>query len=317
MASKPIESGAGPRASGEQWVAKRERGSATLLRMMMFVSFYLGRPLARCILFFIAGYFFAFAPTARHWSRDYLRRVLGREPSARDRFRQVFAFASTILDRFYLVKERYGLFDVSIEGGDLMQGLIDSGKGAIILGSHLGSFEMMSAIGRRQPGLQVAIAMYEHNANQVARLFGAGNPGRAPQIIPLGHISAMLQIRDCLEQGKVVGILADRTVAEAPAQVVNFLGCPALFPSGPMRVAAALRRPAVFVTGLYRGANRYHVAFRLLADFSEPTPAGRELAVHAAIERYAALLEEYCHSDPYNWFNFYDFWHGAPGTAAA
>jgi predicted LPLAT superfamily acyltransferase len=30
--------------------------------------------------------------------------------------------------------------------------------------------------------------------------------------------------------------------------------------------------------------------------------------VRAAVERYAALLDRYCRSDPYNWFNFFDFW---------
>jgi predicted LPLAT superfamily acyltransferase len=79
-----------------------------------------------------------------------------------------------------------------------------------------------------------------------------------------------------------------------------------------MRAAAALRRPVIFMTGVYRGENRYHVVFHQIADFSQPCPAGREAAVRAAIARYVALLEGHCHADPYNWFNFYDFWHGAP-----
>jgi predicted LPLAT superfamily acyltransferase len=78
-----------------------------------------------------------------------------------------------------------------------------------------------------------------------------------------------------------------------------------------MRLAALLRRPVIFMTGLYRGGNRYHVVFRELADFSNLGPGQRETAVRIAIERYAALLEECCRSDPYNWFNFYDFWQGA------
>ena len=31
-------------------------------------------------------------------------------------------------------------------------------------------------------------------------------------------------------------------------------------------------------------------------------------AVRAAIDRYAAVLDKHCRSDPYNWFNFFDFW---------
>ena len=303
------------RASGAQWAAEPERGSETLLKLMMFVAQRLGRPTARCVLFLIAAYFFAFAPTARRSSRNYLRRALGREPTARDRFRQVFAFASTILDRFYLLNERYGLFAMTTEGEEMMRATVARGRGAFLLGAHLGSFEMMSAIGRRQPGLRVAMAMYDDNANRVTALFRAGATATPPEIIPLGRLETMLRIRDCLAAGTFVGMLADRTPGESPAQAVNFLGAPALFPSGPMRAAAALRCPVIFMTGLYRGGNRYHLVFKQLADFSEAAPQGREAAVREAIGRYAALIEQYCRSDPYNWFNFYDFWHGAPGGA--
>jgi predicted LPLAT superfamily acyltransferase len=301
-----------PRASGAQWAAERERGSTTLLRMMIWVALRLGRPPARVILYLIAAYFFAFAPAARRNAREYLRRALGREPTARDRFRQVFAFASTILDRLYLVRERFDLLDVSAEGEEWMHDVVARGRGALLLGAHLGSFEMMSAVGRRHPGVRVAVAMYDDNANRVRALFGTGNPASAPEIISLGHLEAMLRIRDCLSEGTFVGMLADRSVGDSPAQVVNFLGGPALFPSGPMRAAAALRCQVLFITCLYRGGNRYHVVFRPLVDFSRPTPGGREAAVRAAIERYVALLEQHCRSDPWNWFNFYDFWHGAP-----
>jgi len=97
---------------------------------------------------------------------------------------------------------------------------------------------------------------------------------------------------------------------------VSFLGTPALFPSGPMRAAAALRCPVFFMAGLYRGSNRYHVVLREIADFSSAPRAGREAQVQEAIRRYVALLEECCHHDPYNWFNFYDFWHDAEPRAA-
>jgi predicted LPLAT superfamily acyltransferase/3-hydroxymyristoyl/3-hydroxydecanoyl-(acyl carrier protein) dehydratase len=303
--------GVGPRASDAHWARDPERGSPILISTMIFLSLALGRPVARCLLLLIVAYFFLFAPKARRHGREYLRRVLGRAPTAGDRLRQVHAFAATILDRLYLVKERYELFTITTEGEPLMRAAVERGCGAFLLGAHLGSFEIMSAVGRRQPGLRVVMAMYEDTVSKLHALAAAGNPASVPEIIPLGHLEAMLRIRDCLEAGSFVGMLADRTIGEAPAQRVSFLGRPALFPSGPMRAAAALRRPVYFMAGLYRGANRYHLVFRQIADFSEVARGEREAQVQEAVRRYAALLEEYCRSDPYNWFNFYDFWHDA------
>jgi len=296
-----------PQASATRWAGAPERGSAALMRAMVFLSLRLGRRAARCLLYLIAAYFFAFAPAARASARQYLRRALARAPRAGDRFRQLFAFAATILDRLYLVNGRSELFAVTIEGEELMRAAIAQGQGAFLLGAHLGSFEIMGAVGRREPGLRVSMAMHEPEANRLGMLLRTGSAQLA-EIIPLGRLDSMLRIRDCLDEGKFVGMLADRSIGAAPAEVVDFLGAPALFPSGPMRIAAALRRPVIFMTGLYRGGNRYHLVYRQLADFSQPAGLPREVAVREAVMRYAALLTEFCRSDPYNWFNFYDFW---------
>jgi predicted LPLAT superfamily acyltransferase len=307
MGTKPAEVVREPRSRAD-WATSPERGSLTLLRMMTFVSLRLGRPVGRFILFFIAAYFFLFAPSARVHSLDYLRRALRRPPTARDRFRQVHAFASIILDRLYLVNERYDLFNVSVEGEGLMAEQLSCGRGALVMGAHFGSFEILSAIGRRRRGMRLAMAMYEANARKVSGMMKALNPKNRAEIIALGKLDAMLRIREWLEGGGFVGFLADRRLGTEPGVVVEFLGRPALFPLGPMRAAALLRRRVFFMVGIYRGANRYHALFEPLADFSETGPAEREAAVEAAIHRYASLLEKHCCNDPYNWFNFFDFW---------
>jgi predicted LPLAT superfamily acyltransferase len=118
----------------------------------------------------------------------------------------------------------------------------------------------------------------------------------------------MLKVRERLDEGAFVGILGDRTLGNEPLQEVSFLGSRAYFPVGPMRAAALLGRPMIFMLGLYRGGNRYQLVFELVTDFSSVDRSERPAAIADAIARYAALLEKYCRSDPYNWFNFFDFW---------
>jgi predicted LPLAT superfamily acyltransferase len=276
---------------------------------MTFVSLRLGRPVGRFFLWFIALYFFLFAPTPRRHSLVYLRRALGREPRARERFRQIFCFATTILDRLYLLHERHDLFAVTIEGDAELRAQLASGSGAFLMGAHLGSFEILSAAGRRQPGLRVAMAMYEENARKVNTMFKATRPSNPPEIITLGQIEAMLRIRERLESGVCVGMLADRTLGDEVGLEVEFFGYPAIFPLGPMRAAAVLRQRVFFMAGLYQGGNHYRAVFEPLADFGSLRPGERETAVATAVRRYAALLEKHCRENPYNWFNFFDFWH--------
>jgi predicted LPLAT superfamily acyltransferase len=296
-----------PRVSAD-WIANRERGSTSAMRAMVFVSRRLGRRFTRTILCVIVGYFYVFAPSARRHSRKYLRRALGREPRAMDGLRHMFAFASTIHDRIYLADGRLDEFEISIDGEHWVRETFNSGRGAFLMGAHLGSFEVIGSAGRQQSGLRVAMAMYEENARKINAMLRAINPAAMPEIIELGHIEAMLRIRERLDSGVFVGMLADRSLGDEPSQAVQLLGAPARLPTGPMRMAALLRRPVIFMLGLYRGGNRYHVVFTPLADFSATAAGERDAAVAAAVARYAQLLEQYCRSAPYNWFNFYDFW---------
>ena len=307
MSSDPARLFEAP-AKRAEWIGHRERGSSALLKVMVFVSLKLGRRASRAVLYGIALYFFLFAPAARRNSRRYLRLALGRAPTAADRFRHVLYFATCIHDRVYLVKQQYERFQITIDGEELMREQLESGRGAFLMGAHLGSFEVLRSVGRRQPGLQVSMAMYEHNARKINAMMAAVDPGVKTDIVELGQIDAMLRISDRLDRGGFVGVLGDRTLSDEPLQPVRLLGERAHLPVGPMRAAAILRRPVFFMAGLYRGANRYHLVFEPIADFSA-TPAGqRESAIASAIDNYAAIIERYCRSDPYNWFNFFDFW---------
>jgi predicted LPLAT superfamily acyltransferase len=293
-----------------QWRHYPERGSRSLLHAMVLLSLRLGRPAARVLLYGITIYFFLFAPKARRSMREYLRRVLPRAPHAGDRWRLMLNFATTIHDRVYLLAERYDLFDVTLHGEPMMKALVARSGGAVLMGAHVGSFEVLRWIGEREPDLRITITMYEE------KILAAIAPKNPPDVIAVGHLDAMLRIRERLEQGALVGMLADRTFGEEAVLPVTFLGATAYLPIGPMRAAAMLGQRVIFMLGLYRGGNRYHVVFEPLADFTHVARAQRQAAIEAAVTRYAALLEQYCRSDPYNWFNFFDFWR-APARAAS
>ncbi|MFC5519472.1 acyl-CoA synthetase [Polaromonas jejuensis] len=305
------ERNATPPGSAE-WQQNPERSNVFMLRVMTWISLQLGRRASRIVLYGIAAYFLAFAPRARRMSRSYLRRVL-RMPSAaavgwRHLFRHFLSFASAIHDRVYLLNDRFELFDIRVHNQALIDKIVADGQGVFLIGAHLGSFEVLRAIGRKQPGLRVAMVMYEENARKINAALGAINPNAQQDIIALGHVDSMIQVHELLAQGTVVGMLGDRSLGNDDTHPVEFLGDTAALPLGPFRMAAILKRPVLFMTGLYRGGNRYDIHFEALADFSELAPRGRAQAVQAAMTRYAALMAQYCDSAPYNWFNFFDFW---------
>jgi predicted LPLAT superfamily acyltransferase len=304
-----------PTARQADWAHTPERGNMFMLRVMTWISLRLGRHAARGVLYLIAAYFLLFSPTTRAASGDYLRRALGRPARWRDLYRHFFTFAATVHDRVYLINRRFDMFDIDVHGEDSLRCLLADGKGVFLIGAHLGSFEVIRALGWKNTNLRIAMVMHEDNARQLNVMLAAINPEAVQDIIGLRHIDSMLKVRERLDGGGVVGMLADRTPGNEVLYPAKILGADVNLPSGPFRIAAVLGRPAVFMTGLYLGGNRYAIHFEPLADFSAVTRDQRDAAVEAAIHRYAALLDQYCRKAPYNWFNFFDFW-SSPSTTS-
>ena len=290
------------------WTTQRERGSPTMLRLMTWISLRFGRRAGRCVLPFIVLYFLAFAASARRASTRYLRQVLGRRPGFSDYYRHVHTFASTIHDRIYLINDRFDLFDIEVQGGEVITDLLAQGRGAFLIGAHFGSFEVLRALARENLGLNVTMAMYEENARKVNSALAAVNPMARLEIISLGRADSMLRIRQKLQDGAIVGMLGDRTFGRDDTVQVSFLGKEIRLPDGPFRIAAMLRYPVIFMAGMYLGGNRYRIRFELVTDFSHLQAGERDSALHRGIEKYAATLERHCREEPYNWFNFHDVW---------
>ena len=293
------------------WMRNKERGSAFWLRVMSWLSLTLGRACSRIVLFGIALYFVAFARKARAPSEAYLARSLGRPATWRDRYRHVLAFASTVHDRIYLLNDQFGRFDIELVGAEQLHAEYGEGQGLLLFGAHLGSFEVLRAVARKKPDLRMSMAMFPENAQQINRALAAINPRALQDIIPLGTLDAMLLVRSRLDEGRLVGILADRASGPDQYLTLPFLGAPARFPTGPFRMAAMLKRPVYFMTGLYLGGNRYAVHFERLADVTPGAGAGRDAVVAGLLTQYVAALERHCRAQPYNWFNFFDFWEQA------
>ncbi|MGH8687861.1 MAG: acyl-CoA synthetase [Burkholderiales bacterium] len=286
------------------WRDTPERSHRSALRLMRAIALGLGRSAARLVLHPVAAYFLATSPAQRRASRVFLARALGREPRLGEQYRHFHAFAATVLDRVYLLNERFALFDVEVLGLPLLRAELDKGGGALLIGAHLGSFEALRTLGRRITGVRVATVMYEENARMLNEALAVLGPSAHQDVIALGRLDSMLQVRDCLAAGGIAGVLGDRTLGDDETRVLPFLGAPARFPLGPMRMARLLRCRVIFMAGLYLGGNRYALHLEQLTDFSGTTPPSPAQGLDA----YVACLERHCRTAPFNWFNFYDFW---------
>lgn len=294
----------------KNWSTQGERGNIFALKLIAWIAMHLGRRVSRWILIPTVAYFLLSSPLARSASRKFLLKIPGQASGLLAVYRHLYVFAAVTLDRIYLLNGRLDLFDIQIQDGNSKAfDTASSGVGMFLMGAHMGSFESVRSIARHHPALKMVLLMYEENAQNIKQLLKAINPDAQQDIIALGRPGAMLEVREKLGQGALIGVLADRSFEDSGNMPVKFLGEQANLPLGPFRMAAMLKHPVYFMVGIYEGGRKYSIHIDSIMDFSDPN-IDREQATHLAMTRYVDLLEKYSLLAPYNWFNFFDFWQG-------
>jgi predicted LPLAT superfamily acyltransferase len=295
-------------SEADRWATLPERGTWASLQVIAWIAVRLGRTAARLLLYPITLYFVITADAARRASYEFLKRAHGRSVHWPHTFRHLRCFAATILDRLYLLRGEFQRFGVTIQGKDVLKRQMETGKGAILLGSHLGSFEVLRALGVMERSFPLKVLMDTRHNQNITRFLNALNPAIAGTVIAPDRPDTLIKVRESLDAGYSVGMLGDRVFGADKTTQCRFLGAPATFPAGPVMLAALMHCPVILFFGLYRGGNRYEIYFEHFADKISLDREHRAVEIQHWMQRYVARLEYYARLAPYNWFNFYPFW---------
>ncbi len=313
-------------AAKSEWVRMAESGSILALRAMARFYRFCGRRASLVLLYPVAAYFFLRDGAARRASRNYLavlyacpegRARFRRSPDWRDSFRQFYEFAINIFDRMVGWGGAVDTLPFRQRGSEQLFELIRERRGAVLVGSHVGSFDMLRLIGDRYR-LHVNVLMFTRHAERINRFFAELDPNSNVRVIELDphSVRTAFAIKECIDRGELVGILADRTDPSGRGHPVQttFLGRPAHFPLSPFLLAVTLRCPLIFsICG--RGPDGAYEAIAESLWSGEIVPRReREKRARELLEAYVRLLEYHCVRTPYQWFNFYDFWAPPTGT---
>ena len=285
------------------WKDKAERGSAGLIRLIAWLARSVGRPFCRGLLYPIVLYFVVTDPVARRASSEFLSLAQGRRARWADVFAHLHCFAATLLDRVYMASGEFDRFDVTVEGDALVREALKPGKGCVLLGSHLGSFDLMMLANRALSDQPITVLMHADPRSRVRRI--AGIDDDKLRIIPLGRPDSFLRAFEVLERGGIVAMLADRVDGAAHLES-DFFQRPASFPVAPHVLAARAGATLLMCFGLYEGGARYRIEF---VEFGPAAPLGsRGAALQPMVDRYAQALQAWAQRYPLNWFNFYPYW---------
>jgi predicted LPLAT superfamily acyltransferase len=219
------------------------------------------------------------------------------------------------LDRVFLLTDAYRQFDIRAHGLEEVDRFLDAGKGIVMIGAHVGSFEALRIIAQQRPEQSVRPVIDLEQNPSVSRLLNALNPEMASSIINARRsgIETVLAIRDALAKRAIVTLMADRARPENTLVDADFLGRKIGLPIEPWLLASSLKAPVVLCFGLYRGGRRYELFFETFSDQLTIERAHRATQIRECVQRFAERLTHYVRLAPENWFNFYDMWSDGDG----
>lgn len=303
-----------------RWEGLAERGSTGALRLMARLYAWLGRRLAVWLLHPITAYFFVRERQSRGASRRYLERVhahpVGRahlrgRPGFTAPYWHYHEFAVQILDRMVLWWQGLGALRMEHQGAEHLFALRRAGHGGMLVGAHLGSFDMPRQLAGNY-GITLNVVMFTAHAERINDFFEQLDPESRVRVIHLepGSVRTAFHIKAAIDRGELVGILADRMPAggtETPVPV-QFLGREMQLPLSPFRLACLLGCPVYLSLCLRKGDAHYETVVRPIGGGTKVPRREREKAAEELARAWVHELEEACVRHPYQWFNFYDVW---------
>jgi KDO2-lipid IV(A) lauroyltransferase len=189
---------------------------------------------------------------------------------------------------------------VSIGHREHLDQAVAAGKGVILVGAHLGNWELGGAV-VASLGYRFNAVVLPYRMEKINRLFRKYRESRGIHVIRLGD-SAFSLVR-CLKRGEIVALLADRDFTHGK-NTIDFFGKPAHLPDGPARLSFRTGAPILPATLMCQVDDTF------LLQFHPPILPEQAGSVDAIRLRIRDVLEQVIAEQPYQWYIFDDFWAG-------
>ncbi len=184
---------------------------------------------------------------------------------------------------------------VDVEGWDLLAQAMEAGKGAIMIGAHLGNIDVVGQImAARGVPLTIPVEVVKPEA-----LFARTQ--RLRQSLGIRTIPAANSVRQllrALRAGGVVGIMADRNLEEDGIEV-QFFGRPTIVSRGPAWLATNCLAPVLCGTGIRRPDGTFsgtvtQVDVRRTGDKKADTRANAQVIMSEIEHRVREHPDQWC-----------------------
>jgi predicted LPLAT superfamily acyltransferase len=311
------------------WADEKEQvHSNRPIKLLFKLVAYLPLPLVNILVYPVGFFYLLFSSRARTECILYQRQLIaythGEKIKRPAPLSQIISFSLCILEKIEGWSHKMSLDNIVFQHDDVdqLRKQLAQGKGALLIGSHLGNIEMLrslaihneTGVGRSIP---VTIIMELKSTETFNKTMQELDPGVSMNIVNSAEIGpdTICLLMDRLEAGGMVVIAGDRTSAKARGRVIvnKFLGKDAAFPYGTFVIASLLNVPVYFFFAVRQKNFEFRSKYNMYVNRSSVTFEGcsrseKEVRIRELCREFVGQLEKYCIEYPFQWYNFYNFW---------
>jgi len=289
----------------KEWVA-RTGGNRLGTRFFESLISVFGLYPAYAMLFFAAAQYLLFDRKGADALRDF-RRHLGLATNFADLYGHFYSFGTTLIDRYaFATSRRTGFYNVHINE-DLIRRELGRGKGVILLGAHIGNWELAGRLLTKRLNVRAHVFMYDDGTATPVEVADT-DQGLSVHHVQESASDTAVEIINALRRSEIVCLHGDRFFGQQRTETIDFFGAPAVFPAGPMAIAAITGASVLPCFTVRTRLLRYEFYAAQPIYVGPCNREERDVEIRSAIKRYVSALEDVCRKYPGQWYNFYRFW---------
>lgn len=213
-------------------------------------------------------------------------------------------FAKYLADffRFAKLSRDYILSHIIIEGKENIDKALANGKGAIMLGAHIGNWEMGAAV-IASLGYSFYAIVLSHKDKKINDFFL-----HQRSITDVKVISVGAQLKNCfrvLRENSLLAIVGDRDFSGHGIKA-NFFGRPAILPKGPAFFSLRTGSPIIPTFLLRTKEDTFRLVFE--KPLESKSTGDEEADIKNLMQKYLSVIERYIKAFPDQWYAFRKVW---------
>jgi len=297
------------------WEGKT-RGGVIGYKIFVWTLKYLGIAFAYFLLYLVVTYFLFSSGKSFKAIYSYFHKIHG-FPFFRSLisiYKNYYLFGQILLDKIVMLAGFQSKFTFDFDGEEYLRKMENGG---LLISAHVGNWEIAGNLLKRLDK-KVNILMFDAEHQQIKGYMSEVIADQGVNFIVIREdLSHLLEIKQALTNGEIIAMHGDRFIDGNKTVQVDFMGKPALFPTGPVNMAAKFRVPVSYVFAVKETKKHYHFHATPLqwVEYSSNLKK-REQNLRLAVVQYVAELEKILFKYPTHWFNYYDFWNLARSSGS-